>query len=184
MVFSGMTNCGIAHILGILLMNSYNTDIFFSNYYNLRSVHFELNIYFSFRQIFLFFVFKFRRIICTIFLCNKKYRSPCSFKRKGPSHLLRFRERKDRCVCTFNDFNTFAQLSFPSLPQISTSFSQPCLSETPTFLACEPSSKESRHYILLPITCYYAQYRMRSAILRNHLNYDQTDNHSRELSSF
>ena len=31
----------IAHILGILLMNSYNTDIFFSNYYNLQSVHFE-----------------------------------------------------------------------------------------------------------------------------------------------
>ena len=36
------TNCGIAHILGILLMNSYNTDISFSNYYNLQSVHFEL----------------------------------------------------------------------------------------------------------------------------------------------
>ena len=35
------TNCGIAHILGILLMNSYNTGIFFSNYYNLQSVHFE-----------------------------------------------------------------------------------------------------------------------------------------------
>ena len=46
-------------------------------------------IFFSFRLIFLFFS-KFRRIICTIFLCNKKYRSPCSFKRKGPSHLLRF----------------------------------------------------------------------------------------------
>ena len=39
------TNCGIAHILGILLMNSYNTDIFFSNYYNLQSVHFELQWY-------------------------------------------------------------------------------------------------------------------------------------------
>ena len=26
---------------GIVLMNSYNTDIFFSNYYNLQSVHFE-----------------------------------------------------------------------------------------------------------------------------------------------
>ena len=24
-------------------MNSYNTDIFFSNYYNLQSIHFELN---------------------------------------------------------------------------------------------------------------------------------------------
>ena len=35
-------NCGIAYILGILLMNSYNTDIFFSNYYNLQSLHFEL----------------------------------------------------------------------------------------------------------------------------------------------
>ena len=30
------------HILGILLMNSCNTDIFFSNYYNLQSVRFEL----------------------------------------------------------------------------------------------------------------------------------------------
>ena len=29
------TNCRIAHILGILLMNSCNTDIFFSNYYHL-----------------------------------------------------------------------------------------------------------------------------------------------------
>ena len=34
--------CGIAHILCIFLMNSYNTDIFFSNYYNLQSAHFEL----------------------------------------------------------------------------------------------------------------------------------------------
>ena len=77
------------------------------------------------------------------------------------------KERMD--VCTFNDFNTFAQLSFPSLPQISTSFSQPYFSKTPILLACEPSSKESCHCILLPITCYYAQYRIRSAILRNHL---------------
>jgi len=36
------TNCGIAHILGILLMNSCNKDIFFSNYYHLQSVRFEL----------------------------------------------------------------------------------------------------------------------------------------------
>lgn len=36
------TNCGIAHILDILLMNSCNTDIFFSNYYHLQSVRFEL----------------------------------------------------------------------------------------------------------------------------------------------
>ena len=38
---SKLTYCRIAHILGILLMNSCNTDIFFSNYYNLQSVHFE-----------------------------------------------------------------------------------------------------------------------------------------------
>jgi len=36
------TNCRIAHILGILLMNSCNTDIFFSNYYHWQSVRFEL----------------------------------------------------------------------------------------------------------------------------------------------
>ena len=35
------TNCGIAHILRILLMSSCNTDIFFSNYYHLQSVRFE-----------------------------------------------------------------------------------------------------------------------------------------------
>ena len=125
---------------------------------------------------FLIFFFKFRRIICTIFLCNKKYRSPCSFKREGPSHLFNYtspvtgnsnleKERTD----VFNNFNTFAQLSFHSLPQISTFSFQPYLSKTPIFLACEPSGKETCHYIQLPITFYYAQYRMRSAILRNHL---------------
>ena len=35
------TNCRIAHILGVLLMNSCNTDIFFSNYYHWQSVRFE-----------------------------------------------------------------------------------------------------------------------------------------------
>ena len=39
------TNCRIAHILGILLMNSCNTDIFFSNYYHLQSVRFEFNVW-------------------------------------------------------------------------------------------------------------------------------------------
>ena len=34
----------IAHILGILLMNSCNTDIFFSNCYHLQSVRFDLFI--------------------------------------------------------------------------------------------------------------------------------------------
>ena len=57
--------------------------------YKSRFAHAFGYIFFSFRQIFYFFS-KFRRIICTIFLCNKKHRSPCSFKRKGPSHLLRF----------------------------------------------------------------------------------------------
>ena len=38
------TNCGIAHILGILLMNSWDTQLYFySNYYNLESVYFELS---------------------------------------------------------------------------------------------------------------------------------------------
>ena len=38
------SNCRIAHILGILLMNSCNTDIFFSNYYHLQSVCFEMSL--------------------------------------------------------------------------------------------------------------------------------------------
>ena len=112
------------------------------------------------------------------FYVIKNYRSPCSFKRKGPSHQFNYtsaryqefalRERKDG-VFALSTISTLAQLSFPSLRQISTSFSQLCLSKTPIFLACELSGKEIRHYILLPITCYYAQYRMHSAILRNHL---------------
>ena len=36
------TTCRIAHILGILLMNSCNTDIFFGKYYHWQSVRFEL----------------------------------------------------------------------------------------------------------------------------------------------
>ena len=44
LTFNGAeTNCRIAHILGILLMNSCNTDILFSNYYHLQSVRFELS---------------------------------------------------------------------------------------------------------------------------------------------
>ena len=44
--------CGFAHILGILLMNSCNTDIFFSNYYNyiLQSVDFELKCLFNYHE--------------------------------------------------------------------------------------------------------------------------------------
>ena len=41
------------------------------------------------------------------------------------------RERKDGCFCTFNDFNTFTQLSFPSLPQISTFFSHHAFPKRP-----------------------------------------------------
>ena len=52
----------------------------------------------------------------------------------GNSH---FERRKEGYFCTFNDFNTFAQLSFSSLPQISSSFSSPCLSNTPILLACK-----------------------------------------------
>ena len=40
------TNCGIARILGILLMNTVgHVDVFFSNYYNLQSVHFECKVW-------------------------------------------------------------------------------------------------------------------------------------------
>ena len=121
------------------------------------------------------FFSKFRRITCTIFLCNKQYRSPCSFKRKAPSHLLRFpldweysamfeKERmffhferfQNFCSAVFSFFATNFHLFFPTMPF-----------ETPIFLAYELSVTESRHYIL--VACYYAQYRMRSAILRNHL---------------
>ena len=39
-----LTNCRTAHILGILLMNSCNADIFFDNYYHLSSVRFEYEL--------------------------------------------------------------------------------------------------------------------------------------------
>ena len=126
-----------------------------------------------------FFIYLFSRILCAIFLCNKKYRSPCSFKRKGPSHQFNYtsaryrefalRERKDG-VFALSTISTLS-LSFLFLlchkfPPLFPNYAFP---KTPIFLACELSGKEIRHYILLPITCYYAQYRMRSAILRNHL---------------
>ena len=74
--------------------------------------------------------------------------------------------RKKGCFCTFNDFKTFVQLSFPSLPQISTSFPNHAFrnahfSRVRAFKQGKPP--------LYFVACYYAQYRMRSAILRNHL---------------
>ena len=111
------------------------------------------------QTIFLFFFSKFRRIISTIFLCNKKYRSPCSFKRKRPSHLLRFPVdweysamfEKERMFlhsqrfqnfrsAVFSFFATNFHLFFPTMPF-----------ETPIFLAYKLSGKESRHYILLHV---------------------------------
>ena len=74
--------------------------------------------------------------------------------------------RKKGCFCTFNDFKTFVQLSFPSLPQISTSFPNHAFrnahfSRVRAFQQGKPP--------LYFVACYYAQYRIRSAILRNHL---------------
>ena len=94
---------------------------------------------------FYYFLLKFRSIICTIFLCNKKCRSPCSFKRKGPSHLFNYTSAgyrefalRERCVFALIMISTLS-LSFLSisLSQISSSSSQPCLSKTPIFLACK-----------------------------------------------
>ena len=45
------TNCGIPRILGILLMNSWDTH-FFSNYYNLQSIYFEFEIFKIFYSIY------------------------------------------------------------------------------------------------------------------------------------
>ena len=42
--------------------------------------------FFPFDQ-FLFIFFCLKGIICTTKLCNKKYRSPCTFKSKTPSYL-------------------------------------------------------------------------------------------------
>ena len=84
--------------------------------------------------------------------------SPCS-RKKGRMflHFQRFQRFRS---AFFSFFATNFHLFFPTM-----SF------QTAFFLACALSVKESRHYILLPITCYYAQYRMRSAILRNHLKF-------------
>ena len=76
--------------------------------------------------------------------------------------------RTKGCFCTFNDFKTFVQLSFPSLPQISTSFPNHAFrnahfSRVRAFQQGKPP--------LYFVACYYAQYRMRSAILRNHLKF-------------
>ena len=52
-----------------------------------------------------FYIFKrLKRIICTIFLCNKKYRSPCLFKRKGAFiSLLSLLWGKSLTFCTSMD---------------------------------------------------------------------------------
>ena len=120
-----------------------------------------------------FFVI-FRRIICTIFLCNKKHRSPCSFKSNlqttrlqvsGNSHF----EKEWTDVFALSTISTL-RLSFLFLPchKFPALFPNHAFPKRPFFSRAR-KGKESRHYILLPITCYYAQYRMRSAILRNHL---------------
>ena len=68
-------------------------------------------------------------------------------------HFERFQSFRS---AVFSFFATNFHLFFPTMPF-----------ETPIFLAYELSVKESRHYIF--VACYYAQYRMPSAILRNHL---------------
>ena len=79
------------------------------------------------------------------------------------------RKRKDGCFCTFNDFNTFPQLSFPSIPQISTSFSgRPCLSKTSIFLACEFSCKEK------PPVYFVATYVMLCAVQDAQCNIEES----------
>ena len=125
-----------------------------------------------------FFFFQFRRIVFTLFLCNKKHRLPCSFKRKGPSHLFNyaspgyqefaFRERKDKMFFALSTISTLS-LSFLFFPcqKSPALFPNHAFPKRPFFSRAR-KGKESGHYILLPITCYYAQYRMRSAILRNH----------------
>ena len=121
-----------------------------------------------------YFFSKFRNIICTIFLCNKKYRSPCSFKRKGRSHLLRFplienvppcSRKKGRMFLHFQQFQHFRSavfsffatnfhLFFPTMP-----FQAPVFFRVRAFRQGKPP--------LYFVSCYYAQYRMLSAILRN-----------------
>ena len=123
-----------------------------------------------------YFFSKFRRIICTIFLCNKKYRSPRSFKRKGPLHLLRFpldweysaMFEKERMFLHFQRFQNFhsAVMSFFAtnfhLFFPNHAFRNAHFSRIWAFRQGKPP--------LDFVACYYAQYRMRSAILRNHLN--------------
>ena len=59
-------------------MNSYNTDIFFSNYYNLQSVHFEMYVSFEDfscnckRKLSKMYIFpSFQREVCRIKLLGK-----------------------------------------------------------------------------------------------------------------
>ena len=106
---------------------------------------------------FFYFFPKFRRLICTIFLCNKKYRSPCSFKRKRPSHLLRFpldweysaMFEKERMFLHFQRFQNFRSAFFSFFATNFHLFFQTMPFETPIFLAYGLSGKETRHYILL-----------------------------------
>ena len=124
-------------------------------------------------KLFYFYFYKFRRIICTIFLCNKNYIGhharlrgndhrtcwsfllienvpPCPRKQRLFLHFQRFQNFRS-AVLSF--FATNFHLFFPTMPF-----------ETPIFLACELPARKAAI-----ILCYYAQCKMRSAILRNHL---------------
>ena len=123
-----------------------------------------------------YFIFfsKFTKIICTIFLCNKKYRSPCSLKRKGPSHLLRFplienvptySRKKGRMFLHFQRFQHFRSAVFSFFAtNFHLFFPNHAFPNAHFFFACELSG-------LYFVSCYYAQYRMLSAILRNHTKF-------------
>ena len=127
-------------------------------------------------RLYLFFLPKYRRMICTIFLCNKKYRSLCSFKRKGPSHLLRFPLDREYSAMFKKERTDVFALSMISTLSLSCLFllchKFPCLLPNHAFPNAHLSHVRAFPQEKLPlyfVACYYAQYRMRSAKLRNHL---------------
>ena len=118
--------------------------------------------HFFFPTIFFTFFFLFRRIICTIFLCNEKYRSPCS--KRGKSHctccgfplienippclrkkgwmFLHFQRFQHFRSVFFSFFATNFHLFFLTMPF-----------QTPIFLACELSAEKAAIIFCCVLLC-------------------------------
>ena len=110
------------------------------------------------------FFFDLKGIICTPKLFHKKYRSPCSFKSKHHTCLSRLSYIKTKFAMFSECVRLFAK-SYGSFTTSLTCFEN-CFS---VYDRLTPYLQHCKFDQFRNIDTAYAQYRMRSAILRNNL---------------